>query len=157
MYESFYHDYGPHHLCHLYFFCLKLEKNLAKGPETRKVVFYTSDDRKQRLNAAYLVGGYAVRRRFPSFFRRCLISSSLAQIVYLGRDPKAAYELVTEGEWDLLAYRDASGGYPLFEIALLDVFEGLHKAFKGGFFDFGDFNYHEYMHYEVTREVSTEP
>ncbi|XP_077290095.1 cell division cycle protein 14 [Arctopsyche grandis] len=129
VYESFYLDYGPYHLCHLYFFCTKLNGKLAKAPKSRKIVFYTSDDNVLRLNAAYLIGSYA--------------------IIYLKLSAKAAYDLVTGGShWELLTFRDASAGSPLFEISLLDVFQGLHKAFNGGFFNFQHFNFQEYMYYE---------
>lgn len=63
---------------------------------------------------------------------------------------KEAYDLVTEGSyWELLAFRDASAVRPTGYISLLDVFEGLQRAFNGGFFDFKRFNHEEYMYYEV--------
>lgn len=61
-----------------------------------------------------------------------------------------AYDLVTGGsQWGLLTFRDASAGTPAFKIYLLDVLEGLQKAFDRGFFDFEHFNHEEYMYYEV--------
>lgn len=60
VYENFYFDFGPYHLCHLYQFCNKLTEELEKNPK-KKVVFYTSNNVTLRLNAAYLIGSYQVR------------------------------------------------------------------------------------------------
>lgn len=60
VYENFYFDYGPYHLCHLYYFCMKLNDKLAAATKSVKIVFYTSDNKILRLNAAYLMGSYCV-------------------------------------------------------------------------------------------------
>lgn len=59
VYENFYFDFGPYHLCHLYQFCKKLNEELEKNPK-KKIVFYTSNNETLRLNAAYLIGCYQV-------------------------------------------------------------------------------------------------
>lgn len=59
VYENFYFDFGPYHLCHLYQFCNKLTEELEKNPK-KKIVFYTSNNETLRLNAAYLIGSYQV-------------------------------------------------------------------------------------------------
>lgn len=59
VYENFYFDFGPYHLCHLYQFCVKLNKELEENPK-KKIVFYTSNTDTLRLNAAYLIGSYQV-------------------------------------------------------------------------------------------------
>ncbi|XP_068624618.1 dual specificity protein phosphatase CDC14A-like [Battus philenor] len=128
IYENFYFDFGPYHLCHLYQFCNKLNEELEKNPK-KKIVFYTSNNETLRLNAAYLIGCY--------------------QIIYLGGTPAAVYKQLTEGsEWSLLSFRDASGGPPLFDISLLDVLHGLKVAHEARFFDFQHFDAEQYLFYE---------
>ncbi|CAG5037641.1 unnamed protein product [Parnassius apollo] len=128
IYENFYFDFGPYHLCHLYQFCNKLNEELERNPK-KKIVFYSSDNETLRLNAAYLIGSY--------------------QIIYLGGSPAAVYKQLTEGgEWSLLTFRDASGGPPLFDISLLDVLHGLKVAHDARFFDFQHFDAEQYLFYE---------
>lgn len=63
VYENFYFDFGPYHLCHLYQFCNRLNDELDKNPK-KKIVFYTSNNETLRLNAAYLIGCYQVIKTF---------------------------------------------------------------------------------------------
>ncbi|KAJ8705264.1 hypothetical protein PYW07_011091 [Mythimna separata] len=128
VYENFYFDFGPYHLCHLYQFCNKLNEELEKNPK-KKIVFYTSNNETLRLNAAYLIGSY--------------------QIIYLDSSPAAVYKQLTDGsEWSLLNFRDASGGPPLFDISLLDVLHGVKVAHDARFFDFDNFDAEQYLFYE---------
>lgn len=127
VYENFYFDFGPYHLCHLYQFCKRLTEELEKNPK-KKIVFYTSNNETLRLNAAYLIGSY--------------------QIIYLGSSPAAVYKQLTEGSWSLLSFRDASGGPPLFDISLLDVLHGMKVAHDAKFFDFDHFDAEQYLFYE---------
>ncbi|XP_035456712.2 dual specificity protein phosphatase CDC14A isoform X2 [Spodoptera frugiperda] len=128
VYENFYFDFGPYHLCHLYQFCNKLNEELEKNPK-KKIVFFTSNNETLRLNAAYLIGSY--------------------QIIYLGSSPAAVYKQLTEGsDWSLLNFRDASGGPPLFDISLLDVLHGIKVAHDARFFDFDNFDAEQYLFYE---------
>ncbi|KAM3958844.1 uncharacterized protein ACR2FA_007147 [Aphomia sociella] len=128
VYENFYFDFGPYHLCHLYQFCKKLNEELDKNPK-KKIVFYTSDNETLRLNAAYLIGSY--------------------QIIYLNSSAAAVYKQITDGsKWSLLTFRDASGGPALFDISLLDVLHGVKVAHDAGFFDFEHFDAEQYLFYE---------
>ncbi|XP_049881772.1 dual specificity protein phosphatase CDC14A-like [Pectinophora gossypiella] len=128
VYENFYFDFGPYHLCHLYQFCNRLNEELEKNPK-KKVVFYTSNNETLRLNAAYLIGSY--------------------QIIYLNASPAAVYKQLTDGsDWSLLNFRDASGGPPLFDISLLDVLHGMKVAHDARFFDFEHFDAEQYLFYE---------
>ncbi|KAJ0171109.1 hypothetical protein K1T71_013308 [Dendrolimus kikuchii] len=128
VYENFYFDFGPYHLCHLYQFCKKLTEELEKNPK-KKVVFYTSNNVTLRLNAAYLIGSY--------------------QIIHLDSSPAAVYKQLTDGsDWSLLNFRDASGGPPLFDISLLDVLHGIKVAHDARFFDFQHFDADQYLFYE---------
>ncbi|XP_023935541.2 dual specificity protein phosphatase CDC14B [Bicyclus anynana] len=127
VYENFYFDFGPYHLCHLYQFCNLLNDELDRNPK-KKIVFYTSNNETLRLNAAYLIGSY--------------------QIIYLGGSPAAVYKQLTEGTWSLLSFRDASGGPALFDISLLDVLHGIKVAHDAKFFDFEHFDAEQYLFYE---------
>lgn len=128
VYENFYFDFGPYHLCHLYQFCNKLNEELEKNPK-KKIVFYTSNNETLRLNAAYLIGSY--------------------QVIYLDSSPAAVYKKLTDGaDWSLLNFRDASGGPPLFDISLLDVLQGIKVAHDARFFDFDHFDAEQYLFYE---------
>lgn len=128
VYENFYFDFGPYHLCHLYQFCNKLTEELEANPK-KKVVFYTSNNEQLRLNAAYLIGSY--------------------QVIYLNANPETVYKQLTDGSvWSLLMFRDASGGPPLFDISLLDVLQGIKVANDGRFFNFKDFDANQYLYYE---------
>ncbi|GBP12164.1 Dual specificity protein phosphatase CDC14A [Eumeta japonica] len=127
VYENFYLDFGPYHLCHLYQFCRKLNAELEKN-QKKKIVFYTSNNETLRLNAAYLIGCY--------------------QIIYLNECPISVHRRLTEGEWSLLSFRDASGGPPLFDVPLSDVLQAVKVAHDAKFFDFEHFDEQEYLYYE---------
>lgn len=63
VYENFFNDFGPLTICMLYRFCQKLNRKLNSALHAKKkIVHYTSMDEQKRLNAAYLIGAYAVRR-----------------------------------------------------------------------------------------------
>uniref|UniRef100_A0A8C4H9S9 protein-tyrosine-phosphatase n=1 Tax=Dicentrarchus labrax TaxID=13489 RepID=A0A8C4H9S9_DICLA len=60
-YENFYADFGPLNLAMFYRFCCKLTKKLKSITLSRKkIIFYTCGDQKKQVNAAYLIGSYAV-------------------------------------------------------------------------------------------------
>lgn len=62
VYESFYWDFGPLNICHVYNYCdLVSTKLSAKALGRKKIIHYTSATPQKRLNAAFLVGAYAVR------------------------------------------------------------------------------------------------
>lgn len=61
VYENFYSDFGPLNLAVLYRYCQKVNKKL-KGIalSKKKLVHYTTMDSEKRVNAAFLIGSYAV-------------------------------------------------------------------------------------------------
>ncbi|XP_062120927.1 dual specificity protein phosphatase CDC14C [Drosophila sulfurigaster albostrigata] len=130
VYENFYNDFGPLNLCILYRYCMKLNTKLsAKGHANKKIVHYTSMNPAKRLNAAYLIGSYA--------------------IIYLNKSPAEAYKLLVAG--DLPAYTlfcDASYGPSSFKISLLDCLNAIYKGLQAGFFNFNDFDAEEYEYFE---------
>jgi len=61
IYENFYDDFGPLNLAMLYRYCQKVNKKL-KGIalSKKKLVHYTTMNSQKRVNAAFLIGSYAV-------------------------------------------------------------------------------------------------
>ncbi|GBN11493.1 Dual specificity protein phosphatase CDC14B [Araneus ventricosus] len=73
LYESFYSDFGPLNLSKLYRYCCKLNKKLKSySLSKKKIVHYTTSDPRKRVNAAFLIGSYA--------------------IIYLKKSPVEAYQ-----------------------------------------------------------------
>lgn len=68
VYENFYSDFGPLNLAVLYRYCQKVNKKL-KGIalSKKKLVHYTTMDSEKRVNAAFLIGSYAVIQIFFSY------------------------------------------------------------------------------------------
>jgi len=69
VYENFYSDFGPLNLAVLYRYCQKVNKKL-KGIalSKKKLVHYTTiEDSEKRVNAAFLIGSYAVIQIFFSY------------------------------------------------------------------------------------------
>lgn len=61
VYENFYDDFGPLNLAMLYHYCQKVNKKLkAVTLRKKKIVHYTIMDPAKRVNAAFLIGSYAV-------------------------------------------------------------------------------------------------
>ncbi|XP_022235048.1 dual specificity protein phosphatase CDC14A-like [Limulus polyphemus] len=109
-YESFYSDFGPLNLGMLYRYCCKLNKKLKSYSLTKKkIIHYTSCDSKMRVNAAFLIGSYA--------------------IIYLKRTPEEAYQpLVGISSPPFIPFRDASFGPSTYNLTLLDCFHAVSKV-----------------------------
>lgn len=60
VYENFYNDFGPLNISMLYHYCMKLNKKLKYAMDIR-IVHTTTNDQEKRVNAACLIGSYAVR------------------------------------------------------------------------------------------------
>lgn len=61
LYESFFSDFGPLNISMLYHYCIKVNKKLSAPALVNKRIVHTStDDKKKRVNAAYLIASYAV-------------------------------------------------------------------------------------------------
>lgn len=61
VYESFYWDFGPLNICHVYNYCELVNAKLnVTMLGKRKIIHYTSASPQKRLNAAFLMGAYAV-------------------------------------------------------------------------------------------------
>ncbi|CAH1103173.1 unnamed protein product [Psylliodes chrysocephalus] len=128
-YDSFYLDFGPLNLAMLYHYCVKLRRKLNNTTfQNKKIVHYTDADGEQRVNAAFLIGAYS--------------------IIYLNFTPEKAYEVLNhDSTKEYLKFRDASIGEP-YTLSLLDCLKAIKKALDCGFFNFENFDFLEYEHYE---------
>ncbi|XP_059490610.1 dual specificity protein phosphatase CDC14C-like [Neocloeon triangulifer] len=136
-YLSFFKDFGPFNLAMIHRYCEFLNDKLHYTPEHKhkKIVHCILGGtpekalKKRAVNAAFLIGTYA--------------------IVYLNRTAKEVISILQKGG-PYIKFRDAS--YLPSEVAsymdLSDTLKAVEKAHKLGFFNFDDFNYAEYEHYE---------
>ncbi|XP_011633061.1 dual specificity protein phosphatase CDC14C-like isoform X1 [Pogonomyrmex barbatus] len=131
VYENFYSDFGPLNLAMLYRYCQKVNKKL-KGIalSKKKLVHYTTMDSEKRVNAAFLMGSYA--------------------ILYCKLTAQEAYECLIKSpnSPSFIMFRDASVGPPCYQISLRDCLSAIYKCHRLGFFNFEDFCVKEYEHYE---------
>lgn len=130
VYESFYADFGPLNLAMLFRYCVKLQKKLKSfALAKKKIVHYTSSDSKKRVNAAFLMGSYAV--------------------IYLKRTPEQAYQLLCANSYaSYVCFRDASFGPCTYNLSLLSCLHAISKALLHKFLDFETFDLEEYEYYE---------
>ncbi|XP_038598581.1 dual specificity protein phosphatase CDC14B-like, partial [Tachyglossus aculeatus] len=129
VYENFYADFGPLNLAMVYRYCCKVNKKLKSFTLRRKkIVHYAGPDPKKQVNAAFLMGSFA--------------------IVYLGRTPEEAHRLLTTGSVPYIPFRDAAFGPCNFPLTLLDCLHAMDKALRFGFLNFSEFDLAEYEHYE---------
>lgn len=102
----------------------------AASEANRLVIQYSWMDKEKRLNSAFAIGSYA--------------------IIYLNKTADDVYKLLTNNETQIFTkFNDASAVLSEYKLTLLDCLRAIEKAFKHGFFNFDDFNYLEYEHYEI--------
>ncbi|XP_054281100.1 dual specificity protein phosphatase CDC14C-like isoform X2 [Macrosteles quadrilineatus] len=132
VYENFYSDFGPLNLAMLYRYCTTVNQKLqmyTTGIRKKKIIHYTTMDAQKRVNAAYLIGSYA--------------------IIYLKKPVDEVHKILLGARNPpFLNFRDASYGTTLYHINLKDCLQAIHKAHELNFFDFSDFDVEEYEHYE---------
>lgn len=129
VYESFFADFGPLNLGHVYAFCNLLDKKLEDPKLARKKLFiYTSYDACKRTNAAFLVGAFMVIRQ--------------------NKTPEEAFRPFESMQSSFLPFRDASVGLSTYNVHILDCLKSLYKAIQNSFFDYQSFNLEEYQFYE---------
>ncbi|KAK2587175.1 hypothetical protein KPH14_002924 [Odynerus spinipes] len=131
VYENFYADFGPLNLAMLYRYCQKVNKKLkAVAMSKKKIVHYTTVYPEKRVNAAFLIGSYA--------------------ILYCKRTAQEAYECLTSSPNSppFITFRDASVGGPIYKISLNECLSAIEKCHRLGFFNFQDFRVKEYEHFE---------
>ncbi|XP_076177795.1 cell division cycle protein 14 isoform X3 [Ptiloglossa arizonensis] len=132
VYQNFYHDFGPLNLAKLYHYCQKVNKKLkAITLRKKKIVHYTTMDLKKRINAAFLIGSYA--------------------IIYCKHTAEEAYYCLTNTPNcpSFTVFRDASVDVmPFNTISLSACLSAIYKCHKLGFFNFEDFCVKEYEYFE---------
>lgn len=128
-YNNFNLDFGPLHVGHLYRFAVALHKILNEPSNKNKCVgFYSSNDNKQRSNAACILCCYMVLIQNWAPHQVLL---PLAQI-----DPP------------FMPFRDAGYSHADFEITIQDVVYGVWRAKERNLIDMRSFNLEEYEQYE---------
>ncbi|XP_011613912.1 dual specificity protein phosphatase CDC14B isoform X5 [Takifugu rubripes] len=128
-YENFYSDFGPLNLAMFYRFSCKLTKKRKSITLSRKkIIFYTSGDQKKQVNAAYLIGSYAVMN--------------------LNMTPEEVHSLLVSRNSTYIPFRDASFGTCMYNLNILDCLRAVNKALQYGWLDFSSFDVEEYEHYE---------
>ncbi|KAG7201960.1 hypothetical protein KM043_004664 [Ampulex compressa] len=131
VYENFYHDFGPLNLAMLYRYCQKVNKKLkAVTLSKKKIVHYTTLDPEKRVNAAFLIGSYAI------LYCKCTAQEAYK---YLTNSPNSP---------PFIMFRDASVGTPWYQISLSECLNAIYKCYQLGFFNFQDFHVKEYEHFE---------
>lgn len=87
-------------------------------------------DKEKRLNSAFAIGAYS--------------------IIYLNKTADEVYKILTSNETQIYSkFNDASAVLSDYKLSLHDCLRAVEKSFKYGFFNFDDFNYLEYEHYEI--------
>lgn len=128
-YNNFNLDFGPLHVGHLYRFAVALHKILNEPSNKNKCVgFYSSNDNKQRANAACILCCYMV---LVQNWAPHQVLLPLAQI-----DPP------------FVPFRDAGYSHADFEITIQDVVYGVWRAKERNLLDMRSFNLEEYEQYE---------
>lgn len=131
IYEPFFDDFGPLNLAMTSRYC-KLVDQLLNEPILKgtRIVHYSSQDPKLRVNAAYLVCAYMV------IVRKCSAEAAFAPLKGL-RVP-------------LLHFRDVSRGIAAskFPLGVVDCLQGLQKAIEIGLFAWERFDEDTYEFYD---------
>lgn len=128
-YNNFNLDFGPLHVGHLYRFAVALHKILNDPKNKSKCVgFYSSDDAKQRTNAACILCCYMV-----------LVQNWAPHQVLLP---------ISQFDFPFMAYRDAGYSHSDFEITIQDIVYGVWRAKERNLLDMRSFNLEDYEQYE---------
>lgn len=160
LYWNFFLDFGPLNLAQLYRFCKKLNKLIEEKPN-HTICYYSSADYAKRANATFLICAWQILflDRTPEEALRGFrntedgnnaLSSSHSSFRNASSAPLVSNSLTT---CPLKPFHDASPCACTYDLSVLDCLQGLVKARRYGFFNFGTFNVAEYEHFEQV-EVS---
>lgn len=128
-YNNFNLDFGPLHAGHLYRFAVALHKILNEPKNKNKCVgFYSSNDSRQRTNAACILCCYMV-----------LVQNWAPHQVLLP---------ISQIDPPFMPFRDAGYSHSDFEITIQDVVYGVWRAKERNLLDMRNFNLEEYEQYE---------
>ncbi|RUS28105.1 Cdc14-related protein phosphatase Clp1/Flp1 [Jimgerdemannia flammicorona] len=130
VYVSFFSDFGPMNIAHVYRFCLIVHQKLeSKQLARKKIVFYSAIDNQKRTNAAFLMAAY--------------------MMIVAGKTPEEAHApLVNSSVVPFLPFRDAGYGPSTYHITILDCLRGLYKALSLRLLKLDEFDVEEYEFYE---------
>lgn len=128
-YNNFNLDFGPLHVGHLYRFAVALHKILNEPRNKNKSVgFYSSNDSRQRTNAACILCCYMI-----------LIQNWAPHQVLLP---------ISQMDPPFIPFRDAGYSHADFEITIQDIAYGVWRAKERNLLDMRSFNLDEYENYE---------
>lgn len=128
IYEPFCYDFGPLNLSKTYRYCQHLEGLMNDyNYYDSIIVHHTSPTPEKRANAAFLMGAF--------------------QILLLGRTADEAWRPF-QYQASFLDFRDASMGPCSYRCTILHCLRGLERAIHLGWFDYRNFDYKNYEHYE---------
>lgn len=128
-YNNFNLDFGPLHAGHLYRFAVALHKILNEPKNKNKCVgFYSSNDSRQRTNAACILCCYMV-----------LVQNWAPHQVLLP---------IAQVDPPFMPFRDAGYSHADFELTIQDVVYGVWRAKERNLLDMRSFNLEEYEQYE---------
>ncbi|XP_076668354.1 cell division cycle protein 14 isoform X3 [Andrena cerasifolii] len=131
VYQNFHEDFGPLNLAMLYHYCQKVNKKLkAITLKKKKIVHYTTMNPHNRVNAAFLIGSYA--------------------ILYCKHTAEEAYNCLTKSPNSpaFIRFRDASVSSAWYQISLSECLSAIYKCHRLGFFNFQNFRVKEYEYFE---------
>ncbi|XP_052860234.1 dual specificity protein phosphatase CDC14C [Anopheles cruzii] len=129
LYEKFFDDFGPVHLSAVYRYCKSLNEMLdERDVGYYRILHYTSPETPKLLNAAFLMGSYA--------------------IIYLQHTAESILRTLHIQSNRLGKFCDASQHGPSYLISLYDCLSAIEKAHSKGFFYFADFDAYAYEYYE---------
>ncbi|KOB75110.1 Dual specificity protein phosphatase CDC14A [Operophtera brumata] len=141
VYENYYFDFGPYHLCHLYQFCNKLNEELEKNPK-KKIIIYRNASAAATYRQLTEGSHWSLLTFRDASAGAPLFDISLCDVLggvkvaldagffnfeHFDADQYLFYEVIVS----LLTFRDASAGAPLFDISLCDVLGGVKKVENG--------------------------
>ncbi|ODQ46738.1 hypothetical protein PICMEDRAFT_16569 [Pichia membranifaciens NRRL Y-2026] len=128
-YNNFNLDFGPLHAGHLYRFAVALHKILNEPKNKSKCVgFYSSNDSRQRTNAACILCCYMV-----------LVQNWAPHQVLLP---------IAQVDPPFMPFRDAGYSHADFELTIQDIVYGVWRAKERNLLDMRSFNLEEYEQYE---------
>lgn len=119
-------DFGPLDLGCIYRYCQLIDQLLTDPKlQNHAIHHFTCLIPAKRANSALLMGAY--------------------QVIRLERTAEEAWEYF-ENASRFIPFRDASSEGSPFELYILDCLKGLEKAIRLGWFDYLNFDFHEYEH-----------
>jgi len=135
VYWNFYLDFGPLNLGQLYRFCMIVKSKMFKRTKSKDgypLVLQSGPSREKQTNAVYLLLSYLLLYEGMSVDEICYENSTLRSLCD-----------------SCLPFHDATQGMCTYRLTIVECLKSLHKARLLQFFDFDNFDVHEYEHFEA--------